>query len=99
MEPPSFAATAILLLIVLSSNCTADVQPVQASQEVFDSLVASLPAEEGLLMEFYAGWCPTCQHFQPEYEKIAAYFHTLPRVQPQVTVARIDCAKEAGLCF
>jgi hypothetical protein len=38
--------------------------------------------------------CPTCQHFQPDYEKVASYFNTEPRVKPEVTVARVDCATE-----
>lgn len=38
--------------------------------------------------------CPTCQAFQPAYEAVAAYFHTEPKVQPEVWVARVDCATE-----
>ena len=38
--------------------------------------------------------CPTCQAFQPAYEEVAAYFHTEPKVQPEVWVARVDCATE-----
>ena len=38
--------------------------------------------------------CPTCQAFQPAYEAVAAFFHAEPRVQPEVWVARVDCATE-----
>ena len=38
--------------------------------------------------------CPTCQAFQPAYEEVAAYFHAEPKVQPEIWVARVDCAKE-----
>lgn len=38
--------------------------------------------------------CPSCQAFQPAYEAVASYFHSEPRVQPEVWVARVDCADE-----
>lgn len=38
--------------------------------------------------------CPTCQAFQPAYEEVAAYFHAEPKVQPEIWVARVDCAAE-----
>ncbi|KAK9807842.1 hypothetical protein WJX72_011018 [[Myrmecia] bisecta] len=49
-------------------------------------------------MEFYAHWCPSCQHFQPAYEKVAAYLNKEPRTPPEVVVARVDCASESALC-
>ncbi len=63
----------------------------------FYETVAAWPAEQGVLMEFYAHWCPACTRFQPEYEKVAAYFNSEPRVTPIVTVARVDCANEVRL--
>ena len=45
-------------------------------------------------MEFYAAWCPACKHFQPHYDKVAAYFYGTPRPKPEVYVARVDCATE-----
>ena len=38
--------------------------------------------------------CPSCQAFQPAYEAVASYFHAEPKVQPEVWVARVDCAEE-----
>ena len=51
-------------------------------------------AGRGVLMEFYAAWCPACKHFQPHYDKVAAYFYGTPRPKPEVYVARVDCATE-----
>lgn len=36
--------------------------------------------------------CPACQRFQPEYEKVAAYFAERGEQEPVITVARLDCA-------
>ena len=36
--------------------------------------------------------CPVCQRFQPEYEKLAAFFAQRGEQEPVVTVARLDCA-------
>lgn len=68
----------------------------------FTAFLEDQESDHGLLMEFYANWCPTCQHFQPDYEKVARYFNTEPKVQPGVVVARIDCATEVSIsiqCF
>eukprot|EP00466_Bigelowiella_natans_P009986 jgi/Bigna1/80020/fgenesh1_pg.67_\ len=44
--------------------------------------------DEILLVEFYADWCPHCQQFAPDYERIAeAYKHT-----GQIRACKIDCA-------
>ena len=53
-------------------------------------------AGRGVLMEFYAAWCPACKHFQPHYDKVAAYFYGTPRPKPEVYVARVDCATEVS---
>ena len=42
--------------------------------------------------------CPACQAFEPTYQKVAAFFQLEPQPQPQVTVARVDCAKEVRRC-
>jgi len=53
-------------------------------------------AGRGVLMEFYANWCPACKHFQPHYDKVAAFFYGTPRPKPEVYVARVDCATEVN---
>lgn len=40
--------------------------------------------------------CPACQRFQPEYEKVAAYFAERGDKEPGVTVARLDCANHVS---
>eukprot|EP01025_Chloroclados_australasicus_P043417 TRINITY_DN4643_c0_g2_i1.p1 TRINITY_DN4643_c0_g2~~TRINITY_DN4643_c0_g2_i1.p1 ORF type:complete len:509 (-),score=54.13 TRINITY_DN4643_c0_g2_i1:1998-3524(-) len=64
----------------------------------FHKEVGNVPSNYAVLMEFYASWCPACRHFKPAFEKIANYFNQEPRVQPEVWVARIDCAVEHDLC-
>ena len=58
---------------------------------------ACMHAGRGVLMEFYAAWCPACKHFQPHYDKVAEYFHGTPRPKPEVYVARVDCATEVSI--
>jgi len=44
--------------------------------------------DEIVLVEFYADWCPHCQQFAPDYERIAeAYKHS-----GQIRACKIDCA-------
>lgn len=78
------------LLLVLRKVLASE--PFQLTENNFTSFVDSQTSSNGILMEFYAHWCPTCQHFQPEYEKLAQYFNTEPQVQPGIVVARVDCA-------
>ena len=69
-------------------------KPVDLEQGGFDAALQALPAGRGVLMEFYANWCPACQHFAPHYEKVAAFFYGTPPPKPEVYVARVDCATE-----
>lgn len=84
--------------VTVVSNEVEAQKPVQLSGGSFDSEIRRVPSSYGLLVEFYAHWCPSCQAFQPTYEAVASYFHSEPRVQPEVWVARIDCADEAKIC-
>ncbi|CAL8464340.1 g3875 [Coccomyxa elongata] len=100
------ATVKILLVILLAGTCAAAdagageaaLKPVDLQQADFDTAVQALPAGRGVLMEFYASWCPACKHFQPHYEKVSAFFYGSPRPKPEVYVARVDCATEAALC-
>ena len=69
--------------------------PNQLTADTFDASLKALPAGRAVIMEFYASWCPACQHFQPAYERVAAYFHAAPPPKPEVYVARVDCATQA----
>lgn len=73
----------------------ASLLPVQLTADTFDASLKALPAGRAVIMEFYASWCPACQHFQPAYERVAAYFHAAPPPKPEVYVARVDCATQA----
>lgn len=86
----------LISLIILKTSAQ---KPVQLLESNFTAFIEDQNSSNGVLMEFYANWCPTCQHFQPDYEKIAFYFNAEPRVQPSVAVARVDCATEVNACL
>lgn len=65
---------------------------LELTAESFEPTLRSLPEDRWVLMEFYAHWCPHCQHFAPEYEKAAAFFGARGEQEPVVKVARLDCA-------
>ena len=46
------------------------------------------------LVEFYAPWCPHCQHFAPSYERVAEHFVGDQRVR----VTAVDCVAHSDLC-
>ena len=99
---PQFALLSVLLYILCTEGGSSEESiwepPVQLDQDSFDSFIEGLPSTHGVVMEYYANWCPTCQHFQPDYEKIAGYFNTAPKVKPEIVVARVDCASQVGCC-
>lgn len=69
-------------------------KPIDVTRNSLPSFLEGLDPTQGLLMEFYAHWCPACQHFAPQYEIVGKYFNSEPKVKPEITVARIDCADE-----
>ena len=71
--------------------------PVDLTVATFDGALQGLPADRWALIEFYASWCPACQHFKPTYEKVSAALRREPLPQPEVWVARVDCATEVRL--
>jgi len=46
------------------------------------------------VIDFYAPWCPHCQHFAPHYERVAEAFNNRSKLE----VATVDCTTERQLC-
>ena len=65
--------------------------------EIFESEVDAATADVPPTMtfvNFYAPWCPHCQHFAPDYERLANYFATSPGIR----FAVVDCVYNFHLC-
>ena len=100
------AAWTVLTLVISTHFCTCahassraeDVDeallPVDLTVNTFDGALQGLPVDRWALIEFFASWCPACQHFKPTYEKVSAALRREPLPQPEVWVARVDCATE-----
>ncbi len=88
--------TACSLAAVVSAAEEVDeaLLPVDLTVNTFDGALQGLPADRWALIEFFASWCPACQHFKPTYEQVSAALRREPLPQPEVWVARVDCAKE-----
>ena len=75
--------------------------PKQQQQKQSTSAVIELTPENWethvtknklILVEFYAPWCPHCQQFAADYEKLAI------RLKNQVPLARLNCEKYIDKC-
>ncbi|KAL4452309.1 hypothetical protein ABPG75_007971 [Micractinium tetrahymenae] len=98
---PAAAALLLLLPFAAASSEQGGASPpgmLELTDTTFQSALSELPDDRWVLMEFYAHWCPHCQHFKPEYEKVAAYFHERGEQEPVVQVARLDCAEFHKTC-
>lgn len=69
---------------------------INLNETNFNSTLKALPSGSFALIEFYASWCPHCQHYAPEYEKIAVFFKKHTKDGINVFVGRVDCAAEVG---
>ncbi|KAL2610056.1 hypothetical protein R1flu_028629 [Riccia fluitans] len=62
--------------------------------ENFNASLWATPANWALV-EFYNRWCPACQKFKPQYEKVAMLFNGPDAPYPGVVLlAKVDCADE-----
>jgi len=52
-----------------------------------------------VLVDFYAPWCPHCQHFAPEFERLALAIQRQSLTpHPRVLAATVDCVQYANTC-
>ena len=57
---------------------------------VLDSETNLLIGQKPWFVEFFAPWCPHCQHLNPIWDEL----HT--RVKDKVNIGRVDCTSPAG---
>lgn len=58
-------------------------------------------SEEYVLVYFFAPWCPHCQHFAPEFERLALAFRRQNKtVKPteRVLTGKVDCVAHSSTC-
>ena len=53
------------------------------------------PAIKYVVMEFYAPWCPHCQHMAPVMERVGEAFNAHAT---GVLVCRVNCVAQSGIC-
>lgn len=51
-----------------------------------------------VMIDFYAPWCPHCQHFAPEFERLALAVERSPEENTSVLIANVDCVRSADTC-
>merc|ERR1719161_1505987 len=59
-----------------------------------------------VLVEFYVPWCPHCQHFAPDYERLGLTITRynngtppyLPPPKPEILTTAVDCMAESDMC-
>jgi len=61
--------------------------------ETFGPALAALPPNASVLLEFFASWCPACQHFAPTYERLGLFFRTGPGA-----AANVEARASASRC-
>mmetsp|Transcript_45138 Transcript_45138/g.98117 ORF Transcript_45138/g.98117 Transcript_45138/m.98117 type:complete len:509 (+) Transcript_45138:80-1606(+) len=67
-----------------------------------DTFISSLEqsSAEYALIEFFAPWCPHCQHFAPEFEQLAGIIRKsgTGSSQPRILAASVDCVRYGDMC-
>jgi thiol oxidase len=59
-----------------------------------------------VLIDFYAPWCPHCQHFAPDYERLALAIQRFDNQgteeavdkKPSILSATVDCVRFSSIC-
>lgn len=62
--------------------------------ELFDDMVLQKPRNKLYVVDYYANWCGPCNDMAPEYSRFARMLEN----NPDIKVAKIDCAKHSATC-
>ncbi len=88
----------VALVTTLSVVSSAAVAPTHAALQLgadnFTALLDKEPETRYAMIEFYASWCPACQHFAPTYEKLATFLKDKALGEHTLLIGRVDCAAE-----
>ncbi|XP_042385130.1 sulfhydryl oxidase 1-like [Zingiber officinale] len=69
---------------------------VELNASNFRSFLKESPLKFAVV-EFFAGWCPACRNYKPQYEKVASLFNGPDAVHSGIILlARVDCALETN---
>jgi thiol-disulfide isomerase/thioredoxin len=63
-----------------------------------DSHTAAKDGDEQWLVEFYAPWCPHCQHFKPVYGQVARQALDLNCKSSTIKVGAVNCVEQKDVC-
>ncbi|CAK4641685.1 hypothetical protein LEN26_008956 [Aphanomyces euteiches] len=98
--PSTLQVLALLIFVVPVAAFWGNAKPLfvkaphiqHVTKENFKSVV--LDSDKVWLLDFYAPWCPHCQHFAPHYETISGYYANSPLVR----TGAVDCSTQDALC-
>eukprot|EP00441_Pelagodinium_beii_P020643 CAMPEP_0197652922 /NCGR_PEP_ID=MMETSP1338-20131121/34740_1 /TAXON_ID=43686 ORGANISM="Pelagodinium beii, Strain RCC1491" /NCGR_SAMPLE_ID=MMETSP1338 /ASSEMBLY_ACC=CAM_ASM_000754 /LENGTH=525 /DNA_ID=CAMNT_0043227891 /DNA_START=61 /DNA_END=1638 /DNA_ORIENTATION=- len=52
-----------------------------------------------VILDFYAPWCPHCQHFAPDFERLALAIQSSEKsAKPKLQAGVVDCVKYMAAC-
>jgi len=96
----TFLVISAFMIRGLGTEVAAEKAPfvVELDGSSWNSTLAQVPSSAYMIVEFFAPWCPHCQQFKPQYDRVAALFNTEPRTTPQIVVASVDCVAQDELC-
>ena len=62
------------------------------------SFRSAVSGKSAWAIEFYAPWCPHCQHYKQEWGKVAALAQKLSCPAKDIRVGAVNCVEEKDLC-
>ncbi|KAJ1873784.1 hypothetical protein LPJ55_002019 [Coemansia sp. RSA 990] len=87
-DPAPANAAAAAAASELEEQYNVDGQVVVLTKENFAEKTATGP----WFVEFYAPWCPHCQHLAPEWERLGA------AARGKINIGKVDCDEAGQLC-